>query len=470
MRATLPCIGGFCLTLSRESIHTHCLHCFDLSSFGLCSLLTKLVSFFIILCIVSQPASQPAMSDSEEVEVEVEDVEVGAEEEEEEEDIVVANEEVLSAAASDDGDDDDEESAAAVEVVAAEGDDDDEDTDGEEAPEVQAVVVEEEDDDDDDEEDIDHDREQGGGGEDDAPAAVAVEAEPIEVAAVVVAEDEEEEDDDDDEDDPPLLPPKKKTPKKSSTTKKSPKKQKAGEKKKRKKRKARKSGDGDFGRISSQRLNAADSARQMLLESVRSLPANINESFVVRSFGQLHVEASNKFSTANALFPVGFCCDRYEFSPVHGRVLKLRCAIIDPKRTTMEHDGPIFRVMWGQGVDEDVDNVDYPYDPYSNSTPISSGDDVVALPVAPGGSKHEMVAPTTGMRVKVRFDQNQFYYGTLIGVEEKLDGEKGKKKSISITVQYDDGSIEDAPFPDPDISLVMPGKYYCTTTQRACMR
>ena len=119
--------------------------------------------------------------------------------------------------------------------------------------------------------------------------------------------------------------------------------------------------------------------------------------------------------------------------------------------------------MWGQGVDEDVDKVEYPYNPYANSAPISSSnrDDVVAIPSAVGASSSEMIVPTEGMRVKVRFDRDQFYYGTITGVEEKTEAEKGKKKkkkSVKIVVLYDDGSTEDAPFPDPDITLVMPGK------------
>ena len=35
--------------------------------------------------------------------------------------------------------------------------------------------------------------------------------------------------------------------------------------------------------------------------------------------------------------------------------------------------GPIFRIMWGQGVDEDVDLFEYPYDLFSNSAPIYTG-------------------------------------------------------------------------------------------------
>jgi chemotaxis protein histidine kinase CheA len=382
-----------------------------------------------------------------------EEVIVANEEEEEEE------EEVLSAS-EDEDDDDDAPAVEAVEVAAEavlserdedDDDDDDEETDGEmeveqEAQEVQAAVVVDDDEDEEEAEQVEPEEE----GEGDAE--VVVEAE----AVAVVAEEEEEE-----------VTPKRaprKSPKKSSSKKATAGSSSKGKDKKRKRKKPRRSAGEDihFARISGPRLNAANAAREMLLETVPRLPALINDSYIVRSFGQLRIEASNKFSTANSLYPVGFCCDRYEFSPVHGRVLKLRCAILDGGRSNLPHNGPIFRVMWGQGVDEDVDKVEYPYDPYSNSAPIlaSENDDVVAIPAAPGGAANAMALPKNGMRVKVRFEKDQFYYGTIIAVKAKESDSKKKKKkrTVEIVVQYDDGSTEEAPFPDPDIMLVMPGK------------
>ena len=121
----------------------------------------------------------------------------------------------------------------------------------------------------------------------------------------------------------------------------------------------------------------------------------------------------NAFSTPNALYPVGFCCDRYEFSPVHER-LQDEMFHLDGQRTNFHYNGPIFRVMWGQGVDEDVDRVEYPYNPYSNSAPITEGgDDVVAVPAGADTSHGRPGVPSPGMRVKVRFDDGQYYYGTI---------------------------------------------------------
>eukprot|EP00934_Nitzschia_sp_Nitz4_P004114 Nitzschia sp. Nitz4//scaffold47_size129522//67235//74024//NITZ4_003555-RA/size129522-augustus-gene-0.109-mRNA-1//1//CDS//3329552812//4104//frame0 len=336
-----------------------------------------------------------------------------------------------------------EESEAIVQVLP----DDEEDADDDDEPASVADEVDEDDDDDDEE-------------------VIAVQ--------VVEEDDEDDVDVDDEEDDPPILPSTPKnnakdndTPSKpASTGKKKP--APAAAVKKSKRRKSRRSVGDDATGISGDRLAAANTAREILVATVPRLPVPVNDSYTVRAFGRLHIEqASMDYSTPNALCPVGFSCDRYEFSPVHGRVLKLRCSILDGAKTNLGQTGPVFRVMWGQGVDEDVEKVEYPYNPYSNSAPISGNDDdVVALPADHAAAKKDWTqyAPTVGMRVKVRFDQDQFYYGTIIDADENGAGggdddtDDGKSKSaVDIVIRYDDGSTEDAFFPDPDISLVMPG-------------
>jgi hypothetical protein len=220
-------------------------------------------------------------------------------------------------------------------------------------------------------------------------------------------------------------------------------------------------------RVDPKRMNAANLARELLYETVPRLPFPLSDQYIVRNFGQLKVgNQSSRYSSKHALYPVGFSCDRYEFSPVHGRILKLRCAILDGKRIGVE--GPVFRVMWGQGVDEDVDKVEYPYDPFSNSAPIigRGSEDVVAVPAGAGYQPPvEQVVPTPGMRVRSRFSKEQYYHGTITSVKEKdgdkVSSSKGKKttkKTVHLEIKYDDGSTEEAIFPDPDITLMMPGK------------
>jgi len=309
--------------------------------------------------------------------------------------------------------------------------------------------VQQQDDDDDDDDDDSEDEEEEGA-----------------VAQAVVAEDDDEEDDDgdavmaavvvdeeDDEDIPlaELAAPAKKQ--KTHSTSKS-------------KKKHRKSST----RISQDRLVAATDARNMLVDTVPRLPVLVSDTHVVRSFGRIQLESSSgqesQFSTANALYPVGFSCDRYEFSPVHGRVLKMRCTIFDAKKlkekqdTATITDGPIFRVMWGQGVDEDVDIVDYPYDVFTASASITNDGkvDTVAVPLSGKESTTLDLEPQEGMRVKVRFEHNVWFSGTVVSVgDEEYDSQK-KQTVYDIRIHYDDGSIEDTRFPDADISIYLPGE------------
>jgi hypothetical protein len=371
-------------------------------------------------------------------------------------------------------------------------DDGDEDDDDDDEEEVMAAVVIEDGDEDEDNED-------GGAGEAEAVVAYAdttapqarAEEEPEEVAvaedleaeAVAVAVPEEH-------------PAAKVKPKPASThsdkkqaRKRSPSKPKAGasestpsaDKPKqpaKKKRQRNKQEGGLFARIPARRINTAESARHVLNRSVPRLPIKINDTFTVRNFGQLHLEPNvktPKFSSTTALYPVGFCVDRYEFCPAHGRILKLRCSILDGAHIKQQQvamgvppsnelpDGPIFRIMWGQGIDDDTDTVDYPYNPDSNSAPIIDGanekDAIIAMPAAMDKDLSSGL-PVAGMRVKVRFDQDEYYYGTLVKVTEVSEKNKKKTKrpSAKISIQYDDGSSEEAIFPDPDIVLAMPGK------------
>jgi hypothetical protein len=282
-----------------------------------------------------------------------------------------------------------------------------------------------------------------------------------EVVAVAVDEApeaamESEEDDEDDEDDPPILP----ASSSKSFSKKSPAKSTSSAKRLKSSSKKTSKVKNAHG-ISGDRLMAAEAARDMLHTAVPRLPVPMNENYVVRNFGQLHIDQSgaNAYSTPTSLYPVGFSCDRFEFSPVHGRLLKLRCTIIDGKRTNRNFAGPIFRVMWGQGVDEAVDKVEYPYNPYANSAPISNGkNDVVAVPASSDKSHPRRGTPSRGMRVKVRFHKDKYYFGTIDKVDTpKEDGKKKRKRHHDIHIRYDDGSVEKIEFPDPDVSLVMPG-------------
>jgi len=249
--------------------------------------------------------------------------------------------------------------------------------------------------------------------------------------------------------------------------------------------------------ISRDKLEAAQKARDILLTSIKGTPFHITDSHIIQNFGRVVVEKDSSkepvFSNATSLFPVGFCCDRYEFSPVHGREIKLRCEILDKKELianikeeepkangdekkskSKSKKGPLFRITWGQGVDELQDGKPFPFDLYSASSPLGGEVDTVAVPMG----LDVAVVPEPGMRVKVKFDDDVWYHGTIKKVskkeaskkvEEKKKGtrsasKKGKKSHHAISIIYDDGMKEEIAFPDPDVMLVAPGKLlFCTT-------
>jgi hypothetical protein len=243
------------------------------------------------------------------------------------------------------------------------------------------------------------------------------------------------------------------------------------------------------------KLAAARDARGLLQETVPTLPVSIAET-QVRSFGHLCIQSvpsmtpkrvsmyeeadavPSKFSTTSALYPAGFSCDRYEFSPVHGRILKVRCSILSgisvkegqkrggfPVQTDLP-DGPIFRIMWGRGVDEDAadEKVDYPFDPFTHSRPLfmTGSTEIDSTLKEAMKSKRASIFPAVGMRVKVRYDRDRFFVGSIASTGEPQVVMNGKKKrtKVEVTVQYDDGVVEKLTYPDPDVSLLMPGMFF----------
>jgi F/Y-rich N-terminus len=206
-------------------------------------------------------------------------------------------------------------------------------------------------------------------------------------------------------------------------------------------------------RIESDREEAATEARAMLLHTVSRLPMAIGESHVVRAMGRIRTDGQN-YSNQNHIYPVGFSCDRYEFSPVHGRILKLRCTILDGKKIRARQeklgkpvtapDGPVFRIMWGAGIDDDNESpTEYRYNVERYSAAITKTSNLSSI--------QKNMKPEEGLRVRVKYERNQWYSGTIVDVDDNGKGE------TEITVQYDDGSMEHAIYPDPDITLYLPG-------------
>jgi hypothetical protein len=213
-------------------------------------------------------------------------------------------------------------------------------------------------------------------------------------------------------------------------------------------------------RLESDRRVAAKEAQAMLRHSVPKLPMALGESQIVRSFGRLYPE-DRRFSNQHHIYPVGYSCDRYEFSPSHGRIIKLRCTILDGTKVRAKQQdlglkvtapkGPIFRIMWGGGIDDESEApIEYPYDMDVYSAAVTSESNKSKSPPPP--MKKTTLAPAEGMRVKVKYERDQWYNGTITDIDDDGQGQ------TEITIEYDDGSSEHASYPDPDITLCLPGE------------
>jgi len=355
-------------------------------------------------------------------------------------------------------DDEEEESLEAVEVMQDDNEEEDEEEEGGDT--VAAVVV-------------DNQEAHPAADDEEVEAAVVVEAEPTKNPST------------------PTKMTKKKKPSSSSKGTASPTKKKVVKKKKKKTTKSTgsaKDGSAQHAPVSPRSLQAAKDARSVLEENVQTLPLVLMES-QVRSFGRIPLDGSdkqegNKFVSPSAIYPVGFSSDRFEFSPVHGRPLKIRCCILDGRRIKEKqkaggfpisdvHDGPVFRLMWGRGVDEDDDDdVEYPFHPDTHAAPqevpakkgkASSSTPILSNTDPPHPSMTPQIHPEVGMRVRVRFDKNKYYFGTIVSAMEAPPASNGsgkkkkQKKPLPIEIQYDDGSKEEIPYPDPDVAILLPG-------------
>lgn len=261
----------------------------------------------------------------------------------------------------------------------------------------------------------------------------------------------------------------------------------------------------DMPEVSSEQALAASESRLALQAAVDSLPYKVSDSHIIRSFGRIKPEYNASpldalYSSPHSIYPVGFSCDRFEFSPVHGRVIRMRCDILDgsslreygeemakkKKNGTVKvksengeepalvddekmliaekenvvymGDGPVFRVTFGAGVDEDkMLEPSSPFDQNHASAHLGGDVDAIAVPLSSKKDK-PLGYPEAGMRVSVRFDKCKMYGGTITSVKPMENKDKQRKKAIcSISILYDDGVTEIAPFPDPDIIVAHQG-------------
>ena len=352
---------------------------------------------------------------------------------------------------------------------------------------AEALVVDGEDDSVEEEEDDD----------DDETVATAVAIEDADSngsqgAATSASEDDDDDDDDDDDNDKPTTTKAKTTTtSNNNTTTTTTKSTTTASSSSRKG--SRRSYDAKRKRSTADRAEVAKAARTSLVETAQSLPMVVSDTQVVRSFGRI----DPRYATVNNIFPVGFSCDRLEFSPVHGRVLKMRCTILDGENLLKRQrelklketaaEGPLFRIMWGQGIDEDENQTPFPYDATKDSPAIpveglndcnnnDDDDDNDKSPQPPSKDKSKKgsndksknkpkpIAPKEGMRVRVLYDKTQYFMGKLTWVGSEQKEKRSGKKKTPVKIRYDDGSLEDATLPDPDIAICLHGAFLnCTS-------
>lgn len=197
-----------------------------------------------------------------------------------------------------------------------------------------------------------------------------------------------------------------------------------------------------------EQISAASNARTNLRSQISVLPHALDEYYIVRCLGR--IRESDGYSSPHALYPVGFSCDRYEFSPVHGRVVKIRCDILDGRGIhksafdgmdeSLWTDGPLFRIMWGEGIEADVDTETFPFHPADTAS-------------------SSVETPTVGTRVAVTFDQSQVYEGSITKAAVNSKKSSGYRTVWNVTILYDDGVVENTFYPDSDIVLFPPGEF-----------
>jgi len=209
---------------------------------------------------------------------------------------------------------------------------------------------------------------------------------------------------------------------------------------------------------------------------VPALPACIGDrACILYNFGSVVEDNSytSKYSKPTSIHPIGFSCTRFEYSPVHGRVIRIRCDVLP---------GPTFAISWGRGVDEE------PVVQMRSFDPFPSADDPINILRAKKdatsdmncisndsngmyiGSKGNILPPCVGMSVKVRFDNDWWYGGTVSGVDEisEEEGENeesageedvknkntGSKRTWALSITYDDGAVEDdILYPSKDVLM-----------------
>mmetsp|Transcript_15582 Transcript_15582/g.35061 ORF Transcript_15582/g.35061 Transcript_15582/m.35061 type:complete len:790 (-) Transcript_15582:5189-7558(-) len=193
------------------------------------------------------------------------------------------------------------------------------------------------------------------------------------------------------------------------------------------------------------RLHAHRNSVSSLNTEVRRLPAKVG-GIVVNNMGV----PNSQYCEPGHIWPIGFCTTRHEFSPVHGRIIKIRCDIIEGEEDEeIGKKNPIFRIRWGKRIEEEKD---VPVRTFFSSSDreyhaASHMSRDVLSPPTEEEYENQPEKPVVGMRARVRFDKKYWYGGT---IKSTSVNEKG---CTLLKIEYDDEFLEEIQFPDMDVML-----------------
>ena len=245
------------------------------------------------------------------------------------------------------------------------------------------------------------------------------------------------------------------------------------------------------------RAQAIAHARNLLLMEVPALPILLNSSSataecLIESFGEVQTYNNNnnasstsqsnrrrsRYCKPSAIYPIGFQCVRYEYSPLHGRMIALRCSV---------RSGPVFVISFGDVNEIDRNNINEnngnmnvnaglrSFDPYPDVQAPAvyhrdnyERDDsatVTASSTVKWDALGNTIPPQVNYAAKVRFDNDWWYAGYVSDVNTKpnandlnaVDTLSTSASSWLISITFDDGAVEDdIEYPSPDVLLFHP--------------
>lgn len=216
--------------------------------------------------------------------------------------------------------------------------------------------------------------------------------------------------------------------------------------------------------------NAAQEAREYLQRAVQTLPKQI-QGIEVHNLGIIHVLPAKSSillpDSTSKIYPIGFSATWSVSSPFHNNgTIQCRCDIISHPQQLGQ---PYFRIQCPTAAfASDTVAVDQAYKPFSidHATPVllSSEEIIPKRPPkfqdADNSIEGKAVTPQVHMGVQVRFDEADWYRGTILDVIPHQTSSKiiqsftTTSNYYSLQIEYEDGSVETEVFPAEGIILI----------------